>query len=284
MKNSWAATLLGGLLCLCLSVCGVLGALELTLFKEGYLAEKMEDAGYFSVIADRVRADCQGYAMDAGVTVSVIDDFLEKEYVKTDILMNMDARFRNSTSGTGARFSGLTVALEDAIYKETGKTPSDGQRAIFSSLQISCEGTYQQAVRPPFETVLNVLLQYRACRQWAWCCFIALGAGAAALLKKASGTKQGWLRALTQAAVGAGLALAVLAALLRWAVPYQDWMPRENISYELFCRWWGGVSFALAGIALLLGVTVAVYGLWNRRQAQAAHTQWLYRAPPKKEP
>ena len=49
--------LMTGILCVCIALCGVLTALELTLFREGYLIGKMDRTGYFSSLtAERMEA------------------------------------------------------------------------------------------------------------------------------------------------------------------------------------------------------------------------------------
>lgn len=265
--------LLSGVLCLCIAVLGLMGALELTLFKEGYLFDQMAETGYFSTITDTARAACQGYAADAGFNAQAVDSFLTDSIVQTAIIQNVDAKFRNTVSNAKAAFSNILTYLEDAIYDETGELLTDAQKDQIAVLQISCEGAYQEATRPPFDTGLNVVLQYRSVRQWVWLTFLLVGAAALFLLQKAKETKQELGLCVQQAVLGAGASLLVVAAILEWALPYRTWMPQENISYSLFCAWWGGLPCMLAVLgAVLLAAVVLLYvrRFWLARAKQTS--------------
>lgn len=274
------SVLMSGLLCLCAAALGLMLALETTLFKQGYLAAKIEETGYAARVADTVRAACEGYATDAGLGAAVVDAYVTQEQVRTDIFMNTDAHYRGGAGSSRACFAGLTNQLEEIITKEQGGALSDEQRIQFSVLQITCEGAYRDAVRPPFEMALNVLLQYRAYRQWVWAAFLLLGAAAFYLLRKAVKDKTACQSCLLKAALGAALSLLIVAAVLRWALPYQSWMPEENIAYPLFCRWWGGLPAAAALYGGILLLALAAFQIWAvKHKKQGAETAVIKEGP-----
>ena len=246
------SVVLCAVLSLCIAFCGMLTALEFTLFKEGYLARKMEKSDYFTAINNAVKVSCQGYAVDAGLNATAIDHFFTQEDLKADILVNMDARFRNVYSTTPTRFSSLVEYFENHIAWETDQQITQEQRDRLLVLQASCERVYQEATRPPFDAALSTLLQYRLVRKWGWIAFAALAAGSLTLLGWIDRSARARREYLANGVLGAALTLWVLSALLKWKLNAKSWMPEENLSQELFSKWLGGFPGALALIGLLL--------------------------------
>ena len=150
--------------------------------------------------------------------------------------------------------------------QETGAPLTEEQKSRYSALQISCEGTYQEAVRPPFEAALNVVLQYRKVRFWAWGILLGLGIAAATVLRLASSQIEKWKTCVQQALLGTAMTLIFLAVLVR-AVNFSEWMPTENISYDLFCAWWAGFPVTLAVVGVVSLLLFAASGLWSVKQS-----------------
>lgn len=260
------STVLCGVLSLCIAVFGLLAALECTLFKEGYLARKMEKTGYITSMADAIRASCQGYAVDAGLNATATDQFFTEEDVKADIFLNMDARFRNVYSTIPTRFGSLVEYFENHIAWETDQQITDQQREQLVVLQASCERVYQEAVRPPFDAALSTLLQYRSIRKWGWIAFAVLAAASLALLARIDRSVRARGENLGVAVLGASLTLWLLAALLKWKTDYSSWMPQENLAQGLFCRWLEGFPAALALIGVLLIVVLLICVFCNSQK------------------
>lgn len=259
-KQKIATALLCALLSFCFAGAGLLACLGLTLFKEGYLIKRMEQAGYYQTVASTIQLACQGYAADAGLTPAALDSFVQPQLVREDILARTDSLFRGSARMVEGRFSGLSTGLAEETRQALGLEPNAEQKQGFSVLQILCEGTYQGLAAPPFEEVLRVLAPARAARGQWWALFAALGAAALFLLKRAA--QGGFPAALARALLAAGGAVAALGAAARWLAPYRSWMPQGNMAYPLFCSWWAGLPQALFCCALALaagGVALAVW-------------------------
>lgn len=252
--------IVSAVLCLCIAFCGMLAALECTLFKEGFLFDKMQKTEYFSSVADFISAACQGYATDVGLNTVAVDSFLDRAAVRADIMKNVDARYRGVSSTVGARFTDLSTSLEQQLTDELGAELSLEQRSVLAVLQVSCENTYQEATKTPFDAVISIILQYRSYRQWAWLICLMLGAAAFILMKTAAAHAQLWW-ALRRALFAAAAALLLLSAWLGLLVPYRTWMPQENMAYPLFCAWWGGFPAALAIVGAVLLAANALAGV-----------------------
>ena len=62
------------------------------------------------------------------------------------------------------------------------------------------------------------------------------------------------------------MTLIFLAVLVR-AVNFSEWMPTENISYDLFCAWWAGFPVTLAVVGVVSLLLFAASGLWSVKQS-----------------
>lgn len=246
-----AASILSFILCLSLAFVGLLGALEVTLFKEGYLIRKMEKTGYFQTSYDLMHATCQRYTAETGLSVEILDFFIKPEWMRTDMEMRVDARFRVLPDQAGEdRFSGLYTAIEDRIHRETDQLLTEEQAEKYSLLSQSCSQIYRELTAPPFDAALSTVLQYRALRKWAWALFLVVGAAAFLVLQKSGKTAA--RNSLRRALLGAGLSQFLLAVVLAVGMKYKNWMPFENIDYKLFCSWMSGLAPAMACMGLVL--------------------------------
>lgn len=255
-----AASILSFILCLSLAFVGLLGALEVTLFKEGYLIHKMEKTDYFQTSYDLMHATCQRYTAETGLSVEILDSFINLEWMRTDMEMRVDARFRALPDQAGAdRFSGLYTAIEDRLHRETDQLLTEEQAEKYSLLSQSCDQVYRELTAPPFDAALSTVLQYRTLRKWAWAVFLVVGAAAFLVLQKSG--KAAARNSLRRALLGAGLSQFLLAVVLAVGMKYKNWMPAENIDYKLFCSWMSGLAPAVAcmGLVLVLLFVVALF-------------------------
>ncbi len=263
--------LMSGLLSVCLAFLGLLGALELTLFKPGYLAECMDRTGYVDSISDVIQSGCQGYVTAAGLNTVVLDGYLDPKDVRNEVHRGVAERFRGSdTAFYQPHFSDLNDRIRSMLSEEELALEDEESLKRFELLQFLCENTFQEATRPPFDAALNTVLQYRAYRLWAYLGVIVLGAAAYLVLRRAVPRADELQRGLIYALLGGALALLVLAALLRWAMPYADWMPAENLSYSLFCVWWGGLAPVLALLGALAFAGGLLWAAWSAKQPAPA--------------
>ena len=253
-----AVSVLSFVLCLCLGFLGLLSALELTLFKEGYLIRKMDQSGYFQTSYDLMYATCQQYTAEAGLSVEILGSFVNPEKMRSDMEIRADARFRSIVDQSDAEpFEKMYILIEDRIHKETDQLLTEEQAEKYSLLVQSCNQVYRELSAPPFDAALSTVLQYRTLRKWAWVAFAAVGAIALLVLRRVG--RKAAQQALSCGLLGAGLSQLLLAAVLAVGLKYKDWMPQENIDYELFCRWMGGLAPALVGVGAALVVLLVVF-------------------------
>lgn len=265
-------------LCLCTAFLGVLGALELTLFREGYLMHHMKKTGYFETAADTIRASCQEYAMDAGISVELIDFYVLPELVQEDITINTDARFRGMFVFQPERFPLMADKIENQIHEATNQLLPPGEKDRYYVLQNSCEEAWAQLTRPPFDAALSVILQYRSVRKWAWISFAALEAASIWVLCGLSSSKEQIRQRMVCPVLGAAAALWLLALLFGKTLHYQSWMPSQNMAWPLFCSWMGGLAPAIGAAGVVI-FAVLLYWLNQSiaKEEQKNLLRWRFR-------
>lgn len=258
-------------LCCAAALAALLLSLEATLFKEGYLIRKLDEADYFDTLTNTVRAACEGYLMDARFSAAIAGDFLSPEQTYSDVVVSIDARFRGTGAVTYSRFTQMTDTLADAARADTGEEPSEEDLLRYTAVQSVCEGTYQTAVAVPFDAPLSVVLQYRALRPVFYAALGVMLAACLFALHTLEKQRAAFLRALGAALTPAGAAAALCAAVLAFASGYRAWMPAENMAHPAFCAWLGGFfpAFGLAG-ALLAAAGIALAVLSARGAAAPA--------------
>lgn len=269
-QKNWIVILMSALLSLCLAFLGLLGALELTLFNSGYLIQCMDKSDYIGEITNVIRSTCQGYASAAGLNALVLDGYIEQEEVLIEVQRSIAERYRGSEGAFYQNhFTGFGDSLIAALSSEESAIETETSLARFNLLQILCERTFQEVTRPPFDSALSTVLQYYAYRLWAYLVLTVLISAICLVLHRAVSEKNAFLYNVMQALMGAAPAVIIMSALVRWAMPYQTWMPAQNLAYSLFCTWWKGFSTALISIGLLMLAAVLLWAFWQRYSAAA---------------
>ncbi len=269
-------------LCCAAALAALLLSLEATLFKEGYLIKKLDEADYFDTLTNTVRAACEGYLMDARFSAAIAGDFLTPEQTYNDVVVSIDARFRGTGAVTYSRFTQMTDTLADAARTDTGEEPSEEDLLRYTAVQSVCEGTYQTAVAVPFDAPLSVVLQYRAFRPVFYAALSVMLAACIFALHTLEKRRTAFLRALGAALTPAGAAAVLCAAALAFASGYRAWMPAENMAHPAFCAWLGGFfpAFGLAGALLAAaGIALAVFSARGAAAASPAGEAAAQSAP-----
>lgn len=257
-------------LCVCAALLGLLGALGCSLWSENWIMHSMEATGYYGQLAQRVRADCGVLASQTGLLGNIVDPMLPDETVRQDVILLTDALFRGTMAMPETPFEDFAVQVEDIVYDEMQVYLTDEEKQLAQTVQRQCADQYTQSVRPPFQVVLSILLQYR---RMAWLLALAasaLAAAAAGVLRKLC-RAQGYAREVARPVLSAAVAVAGLGAAV-WFCGYQSWMPTQNLEYKLFVYWFGGLAYALwaAGAVLAAGAGL----LMVRRKRRARTVEW----------
>lgn len=270
-QKSWICALMGVLLSVCFAFLGLFGALELTLFDSGNLIQCMDETGYIDEISNIAQITCQSYVTSAGLNTVALEGYLAPEAIRREVQRGVAERYRgSSTSFYQAHFDGFAERIRSSLSPEELAAESEDSLARFNLLQGLCETAFREITRPPFDAALNCVLQYRAYRLWAYLVLLLLGVSAYLLLRRSVPNAQVLRRRLSGALCSGALALAILGALLRWALPFASWMPKENLSYPLFCMWWSGFAMTTVIAGLLMLAAGLVWSLWGRSLSSAA--------------
>lgn len=266
-QRKWIAILMSALLSLCLAFLGLFGALELTLFRSGYLIQCMDQTEYISEITNIIRSTCQSYASAAGLNAHVIDDYIQPDDVRFETHRAVAERYRGSEAAFyQEHFAGLADSLRASLTPEELAIETETSLMRFSVLQALCDNTLREVTRPPFDAALSTVLQYHVYRMWVYLTLLILLCGVCLVLSRAVPDKASFLHGASLALMGAALTLIATAALLRWAMPYRSWMPAENLAYPVFCAWWGGFSVVLAILGMLCLAAGLLWAVWNTRR------------------
>lgn len=253
-------------LCVCAALLGLLGALGCSLWSENWIMHSMEATGYYGQLAQRVRADCGVLASQTGLLGNIVDPMLPDETVRQDVILLTDALFRGTMAMPETPFEDFAVQVEDIVYDEMQAYLTDEEKQLAQSVQRQCADQYTQSVRPPFQVVLSILLQYR---RMAWLLALAasaLAAAAAGVLRKLC-CAQGYARELARPVLSAAVAVAGLGAAVR-CCGYQSWMPAQNLEYQLFVYWFGGLAYALWTAGAVLAAGAGLLMVRRKRRAR----------------
>lgn len=253
---------------LCIGLLGIIGGAFLTLWNEGWLMSRMESSGYFADIALRTKADCGLVISQAGVLGNFVDEFVSDEEIRQDVTMAADALFRNSTPPVTSHFGTLATRIEDVIYKETGMILGESQKQSNIAVQFQTEQQYAQSIRPPFQAILSILLQYKKVGLLMAIGATIVGLGGFLVLFWLSKTMQQLMKTVCCSFLGGGVALAVTAVAAALS-GYQKWMPQSNLEYTLFVEWLGGVPLAFGAMALLCWLAAAAIAFWGQKNPKS---------------
>lgn len=264
MKNKLAGMLISLALCVCAAVLGLLAALGCSLWSENWIMHSMDAVGYHRQLADRVRADCGALAAQTGVLGTVVNPLLPDEMVRQDVILLTDGLFRNTMAMPQEPFRYFAVQVEDLVYKEMQVFLTEEEKQLAQTVQQQCARQYIESIRPPFQVVLSILLQYRRMAGMTALAAALLAAAAVSVLRRLYGAERSGAAVCgaLAAAGGAVIALGFAARLCG----YQSWMPQQNLEYPLFVYWFGGLPAALWAMGAALAVLGPILSLWREKR------------------
>ncbi len=250
-------------MCLCVAVLGLVAAMSFTLWNESWMMHSMKKSGYFEDAAHRTKADCGLVIAQAGVLGNFVEKFISDEMIQEDIVLATDALFRNISSPTSSHFGKLAVEIEDTIYQETGTILGESEKQNNIAVQFQTEQQYAESVRPPLQTIVSILMQYKKIGIFLAIASLVVIVGATVVLFGLSKTIQQWIQTIGSTVMASSVTM-FLMAIVSMACRYQKWMPQTNLEYSLFVQWFGGVPLGLCmvGVILLIfSVVIFMIGL-----------------------
>lgn len=264
MQQKIAKTAVSMALCLCLSMLGMLAGVALTLWNEGWLISSMDKTGYYTDTTQLAKSECSYFINQTGVLGNIVDEFITDEIVRQDVILGVDGLFRNTGAMAFSKFGDLSTRVEDIIYEETGKILDNSEKQQNFSLQFQCEQRYAEIVRPPFQTAISILLQYKQIGLFLAIAAAIVSVMGAMVLFVMSKTMKQWKGLLASNGLVSACTLLVLSIAIQFC-GYQNWMPKTNMEYKLFVKWFGGTSWGLAGVAVVLAGGAIALLFWNKK-------------------
>lgn len=246
------------------TVCGCLlaflVALSLTLFREGFYLQRLEQSGTMQKIYENVLEGGHQVAAAAGLPEEILDSLVSYDSVRTAVIRRADEIWHGATSQPVSPYADAVAYLQDTITARTGQMWNETDTALYRNVQLICDDMWRTNAVPPLSNLLNLLMQYR---RIAWAPMAVLAVLVAACLCLLFPFSGSW-KQVTAAVYGLGAAILIgslLGMLVLNFCGWQNWMPAADPGYPLYESWFGtlpGMTAAcgcgLAGLVWLAGL------------------------------
>lgn len=261
--NARLAVLSQGLACICGCLLALLMALSLTLFREGYYLNQLENSGCLQTLYGSILEASHSVARTAGLREDILDGLVSQEAVRVAVVRRADQIWHGATDQPDTPYADLVSYLQDTVTRETGEMWDQSDAEHYGVMRLVCEDMWQTNVVPPLSNLLNMLMQYR---QICWILMVVLAALLLACLWFQIPFGTAW-KDVTQAlfSIGAALVLAgLLCALLIQLSGWESWMAATDPGYPLYFLWFRGLPPVVAACHLALAALLWCAALVSR--------------------